>query len=191
MGAIGGPGSGGGGTQGPPGPQGPQGFPGPQGPQGPEGPQGPPGILDPASSPLTTYAKYRMQQGSPFQPFQWTTLVFDFFEADSHGTVGTGGGPNWMFRSQFRGQYLLVASVLLEPTAQPLDFSLRVWKNDSIEEVVQDFTRPSAQLSYVSQLEVTEDLRVQIRNNNGSFLQARSGFPFPSVIVIQGIGMAQ
>ena len=186
---MGGLGGGGAGTQGPPGPQGFIGPPGPSGPPGPMGPEGPPGNFDPASSPLTTYAKYRMQQGAPFQPFQWTTLAFDFFEADSHGAVGAGGGPNWMFRSQFRGQYLLTASLLLEATPQPYDFSLRVWKNDAIEEVVQDYSRPSAQLTFISQLEVMEDLRVQIRNNTGTFLQARSGSPIPSVIVIHGIGM--
>lgn len=186
MGAIGGA-AGSGGMQGPPGQQGPPGVDGIQGPMGAAGPQGPPGILDPSTSSLQYFTRWRMFPSSPYPPNQWITLDFAMREVDLNGTVGPG--PNWQFRSQARGPYLLIASILFEPFGGPLDFSLRVLRNDVIEDVIQDYNSPSAQISWISQLEVTDTLRVQIRNNNGGFLMARNGGPPPSVIVIQGVGV--
>ncbi len=128
-----------------------------------------------------------MPQSAPFPPNQWITLDFSILEEDSHGAVGPG--PNWQFRSQFRGPYLLIASLLLEPFGGPLDYSLRVVRNDVFEDLVQDYSFRSAQLSWLTNLEVTDTLRVQIRNNTGGFVQVRNGGPPPSSIVIQGVGV--
>ncbi|MBA2481231.1 MAG: hypothetical protein H0V44_11260 [Planctomycetes bacterium] len=128
-----------------------------------------------------------MFPSAPFPPNQWITLDFAVREEDSFGTVGPG--PNWQFRSQVRGSYLLIANVLFQDNGAPLDFSLRVQRNDVFEDAVQDYDAPSAQLVWVAPLEVTDTLRVQVRNNNGNFLMARNGGPPPSVIVIQGVGV--
>ncbi len=128
-----------------------------------------------------------MSPSSPYSPNQWVTLDFDLLEEDTYGTVGPGA--NWMFRAQARGSYLLIASVLFQNPGGPVDFSLRVLRNSVVEDVVQDYDQPSAQLSWIAQLDVTEDVRVQVRNNNGNLLIARNGGPPPSVIVIQGVGV--